>query len=124
VLNDAVKDGLQAVIDRTVLPTGPTVPGSAVNHGEIQSLIFRVQFHQRVERLIHRSLKARLRPINLVYHDDGLEVRRQGFFQDKTPLWHRSTERVDQEKHAVGGAGPPLAGSSGWRWWMGSGAGG
>ena len=59
------------------------------------------EFVEQIEGLIDHPVRARARPVNLVYYDDRLESQRQRLTRDEAGLRHWAVHRVDQQQHAV-----------------------
>ena len=102
VAQDQLEQRLHAVAVRAVeTRRHPALLGRAVEDRKIELLVGRIERGEQVEHLVHDLGRARVRPVDLVDHHDGLEAHLQRLGHDELGLRQRPFGRIDQHQRAV-----------------------
>ncbi len=101
VLHDRFKQRLQILGRLVKLQRSGARPGVGVEHGEIELILVRVQIDKEIVDFIEDFGDARVRPVDLVDHDDRSELGLERLHQHVARLRQRAFARVHQQHHAV-----------------------
>ncbi len=72
-----------------------------IKHREIQLVFLRVQIDEEVVNFVQNFRDARVGPVDLVDHDDGLQLGFERLHQNVTRLRQRAFTCIDKEHDAV-----------------------
>ncbi len=101
VFHDRLEERLHVFALVMNFPHGVAVAGGGVDDGEIELLIGRVQFEEKLEHEIEYLVRLGVLAVDLVDDDDRLGAILERFFQDELRLRLRAVVGVDDEEHAV-----------------------
>ena len=102
VAQHEIEQRRHALIHRALGRVGhPAGAAGTVEDGEIKLLVGGVEGGEQVEHLVHDLGDARVRTVDLVDADDGLEADFQGLADDELGLRHGALGRVDEHDGAV-----------------------
>ena len=102
LLEDEIEQGHQVRGRILELAPGLTELAHRVHVRKIRLRVGRAEIAEQIEHLAQHLVRARVRPIDLVDHDDHGEAALQALRQDEARLWKRAFCRVHEEQRAVG----------------------
>ncbi len=100
-LHDRFEQRLQVFAGLVDIGGRRTRLGVGVEHGKIDLVLARVEIDEQVIDLVQHFLRARIRPVNLVDHEDRRQLGFQRFAQHVARLRQRTFAGVHQQHHAV-----------------------
>ena len=77
------------------------VLGAGVNDREIELLVVRFQFHEKIENHVEHLVRAGVFAVDLVDDDDRLDLVLERFLKHETGLRLRAVVRIDDEQDAI-----------------------
>lgn len=101
MLHDRIVERLHRVGDVGELVLGVTHFRRAVDEGEVELLIRRVEAHEEFEHLVEHFLGVCVLAIDLVDDHDGLGTGLECFAQHEAGLGLRTLGRIHHQQHAV-----------------------
>ena len=108
VLDDGVEQRPQILARPFRVHGGGADPGVGVQHREVELVLVRVEVDEQVVDLVQHFRGARVRPVDLVDHDDRRQPALERLAQHEPRLRQRSLGRVHQQHHAVDHRQRPL----------------
>ena len=93
-LEQHVEKRLQIVRQLVGLGARTTLTRVAVDDRELDLRLVRVKIEKEFVHLVHDSLDARVRAVDLVHHEDHRQVRLERLAQDEARLRQRPFARV------------------------------
>ena len=74
-----------------------TLQGRGVDDRKVELLVARAQSVEQLECLVEDPVRAGAVTVDFVDHDNRCEAVRKGLLGNKTCLWHRAVDRVDEQ---------------------------
>ncbi len=105
---DGVEQGTDVLVGPFQLAPGVPQLARSVQVREVELLVGGPEVEHQLEHLVQHRVRAGVRPVHLVDHDDRTQAELQRLLEHEAGLRQRPLRRVDQEQDAVHHPEDPL----------------